>query len=57
MEKYRVDYEVAGKKKHAVVSAPTNEQAREYAERMIQSIYPQENGIITITEEIGRAHV
>lgn len=50
MGKYRVDYEVAGKKKHAVVSAPTNEQAREYAERMIQSIYPQENGIISITE-------
>ena len=50
MEKYRVDYEVAGKKKHAVVSAQTKEQAKEYAERMLQSIYPQENSVITVTE-------
>lgn len=51
MEKYRVNYEAAGKKKHAAISAPTEEQAREYAERMLQSIYPQENGVITITKE------
>lgn len=51
MEKYRVDYEVAGKKKHAVVSAQTKEQAQEYAERMLQSIYPQENGVIALTKE------
>ena len=50
MEKYRVDYEVTGKKKHAVVSAQTKEQAKEYAERMLQSIYPQENSVITVTE-------
>lgn len=51
MEKFRVDYEVAGKKKHAVISAPNEEQAREYAERMLQSIYPQENGVIALTKE------
>lgn len=50
MEKFRADYEVAGKKKHAVVSAQTKEQAQEYAERMLQSIYPQENSVITVTE-------
>lgn len=52
MEKFKVIYELKGKQKHAVVTAETEEKARDYAEKMLNSIYPANNCNLTVKKEV-----
>ena len=56
-ERFRVEYEVASKKKHAVVSAETQEQATDFALRMLESLYPASNSNISVVKEEGNVSV
>ena len=50
MEKFKIEYVANGVKKHAVISAKTEEQARDYVDRMLQSLYPNKFGSVVLAK-------